>query len=83
MKSLSILLLGGMLLSACTGVSYGNKTFVSSPETEARMQADSARVKADERAERAERRQEYYEVIDKQADAYRKATSGQKIYLLH
>lgn len=83
LKALSTLLLAASLLSACTGVSYGNKAFVPSPEQEAAMRADSQRVQNAERAERAERRREYREVIMDEAEAYRRATDGQKIYILH
>lgn len=83
LKTLSTLLIAAGLLSACTGVSYGHKAFVPSPAQEAAMEADSRRVQNAERAERAERRRERREMLMDEADAYRRATSGQKVYILH
>lgn len=82
LKKLSVLLISGSLLSACTGVSYGHKTFNPSPEYTAAMESDSIRVQNAERAERAERRRERREDMMNEADAYRRATDGQKIYIL-
>lgn len=73
MKKVLLLLCVSGLMSACTGVSYGHKTFNVSPEQEAQMARDSARVKADERAERKERRAERREEMMDTADAIRRS----------
>ena len=53
------------------------------PEQREQMAYDSQRVQDAERGERAERRAERHEERMSQAEAYRRATSGQNVYILH
>ncbi|MCP2041830.1 hypothetical protein L1281_002448 [Neisseria sp. HSC-16F19] len=82
LKKLGVLMITGGLLSACTGVSYGHRSFNPSPEYAEMMEADSRRVQNAERAERAERRRERRQEMMDEADAYRRATQGQRVYIL-
>ena len=72
-------------LSACqttaTGVTtaYGSRTFEVTPEQEYKMQQDSARIQAAERAERVERRAERREEMMNEADAIQRAYGTQTI----
>ena len=79
-KSILTALLAASLLSAC---SYGHRTFVVSPEQEAKMAEDSRRVQDAERAERAERRAERREEMMDEADAIKRAYEGRTVYILH
>lgn len=81
MKTIHVLSVCGVavLLSACTGVSYGNRAFNPSPAYEEQMAYDSVRVKAAERAERAEYRRERKEDMMDEADAIQRAY-GTKTY---
>ena len=64
-------------LSGCIG--YGYQQAVITPEQREQMAYDSQRVQDAERVERAERHEERMS----QAEAYRRATSGQNVYILH
>ena len=68
-------------LSGCIGYSY--QQAVITPEQREQMAYDSQRVQDAERVERAERRAERHEERMSQAEAYRRATSGQNVYILH
>lgn len=68
-------------LSACVG--YGYQQAVLTPEQREQMAYDAQRVQDTERAERAERRAERHEERMSEAQAYRHATQGQNIYILH
>ena len=68
-------------LSGCIG--YGYQQAVITPEQREQMAYDSQRVQDAERVERAELRAERHEERMSQAEAYRRATSGQNVYILH
>lgn len=68
-------------LSACIG--YGYQQAVLTPEQREQMAYDSQQVQNAERSERAERRAERHQERMSQAEAYRRATNGQRIYILH
>lgn len=68
-------------LNAC--VSYADKQFNPTPEHQARMADDKARVDADERAERAEARRERREMLMDEADAIHRANEGTRpVYII-
>jgi hypothetical protein len=77
-KNLALLALA-ILVTGCT---YNQKQFVPVKST-AEMREDSRRIQDAERAERKERRNEYGEILDMEAEAYRKANSGTNVYILH
>ena len=72
-------IMGG--LSGCIG--YGHQRVALTPEQREQMAYDSERVQNTERGERAERRAERHEERMNQAEAYRRATNGQNVYILH
>ena len=81
LKKISLLTVLMLSVTACGNLSYGDKEFVPTRSV-SDMQYESNRIKADERAERAEARKERREILMDEADAYHRAVSGQKVYIL-
>ena len=83
MKTMLKLMAATVIMSSLSGWGYGYQQAVLTPEQREQMAYDSQRVQDTERVERAERRAERHEERMSQAEAYRRATSGQNVYILH
>ena len=84
MKTMLKLMAATVIMSSLSGcIGYGYQQAVITPEQREQMAYDSQRVQDAERSERAERRAERHEERMSQAEAYRRATSGRNIYILH
>lgn len=83
MKTMLKLMAATVIMSSLSGcIGYGYQQAVITWQRE-QMAYDSQRVQDAERSERAERRAERHEERMSQAEAYRRATSGQNVYILH
>ena len=84
MKTMLKLMAATVIMSSLSGcIGYGYQQAVITPEQREQMAYDSQRVQDAERSERAERRAERHEERMSPAEAYRRATSGQHVYILH
>ena len=84
MKTMLKLMAATVIMSSLSGcIGYGYQQAVITPEQREQMAYDSQRVQDAERSERAERRAERHEDRMSQAEAYRRATSGRNVYILH
>ena len=73
MKTMLKLMAATVIMSSLSGcIGYGYQQAVLTPEQREQMAYDSQRVQDTERVERMS-----------QAEAYRRATSGQNVYILH
>ena len=80
MKTMLKLMAATVIMSSLSGcIGYGYQQAAITPEQREQMAYDSQRVQDAERGERAERHEERMS----QAEAYRRATSGQNVYILH
>ena len=84
MKTMLKLMAATVIMSSLSGcIGYGYQQAAITPEQREQMAYDSQRVQDAERSERAERRAERHEERMSQAEAYRRATSGRNVYILH
>ena len=84
MKTMLKMMAATVIMSSLSGcIGYGYQQAVITPEQREQMAYDSQRVQDAERSERAERRAERHEERMSQAEAYRRATSGRNVYILH
>ena len=84
MKTMLKLMAATVIMSSLSGcIGYGYQQAVITPEQREQMAYDSQRVQDAERSARAERRAERHEERMSQAEAYRRATSGRNVYILH
>ena len=84
MKTMLKLMAATVIMSSLSGcIGYGYQQAVLTPEQREQMAYDSQRVQDTERTERAERRAERHEERMSQAEAYRRATTGQNVYIWH
>ena len=84
MKTMLKLMAATVIMSSLSGcIGYGYQQAVITPEQREQLAYDSQRVQDAERSERAERRAERHEERMSQAEAYRRATSGRNVYILH
>ena len=84
MKTMLKLMAATVIMSSLSGcIGYGYQQAVITPEQREQMAYDSQRVQDADRSERAERRAERHEERMSQAEAYRRATSGRNVYILH
>ena len=84
MKTMLKLMAATVIMSSLSGcIGYGYQQAVITPEQREQLAYDSQRVQDAERGERAERRAERHEERMSQAEAYRRATSGRNVYILH
>ena len=84
MKTMLELMAATVIMSSLSGsFGYSYKQAVLTLEQREQMAYDSQRVQDTERTERAERRAERHEERMSQAEAYRRATNGQNVYILH